>query len=296
MVVSLNPAITFGSNSRKTPRANVKGNTAILSKNVGKQTKYVKSSFVKDAGRMVMGLAMGATALFGFSRCTPEDITLPKKVQTEDTIPKVPTAIDTTAVVVTPSVTNSPMSDPNLSPIAKDIKEAYAKLGIIDTTKAENKGALKLLDTYAVNSGYHHTFKFEYPPNDPKTAIYYDIVTDRDNPNKIDTVAQFKETWVHNDANPNIINVKDRSTLLGDKWDPSYSIYSREIQGNKFVQFVDGKPTVQLISDTPIRLNCKNIQTNLEDKINILKTALKDTMMNVSTGLTNPRAIKRIIR
>jgi len=296
MVVSLNPAITFGSNSRKTPRANVKGNTAVLSKNVGKQTKYVKSSFVKDASRMVMGLAMGATALFGFSRCTPEDITLPKKVLTEDTIPKVPTAIDTTAVVVTPSVTNSPLTDPNLSPIAKDIKEAYAKLGVIDTTKAESKGALKMLDTYQVASGYHHTLKFEYPTNDSKTAIYYDIVTDRDNPNKIDTVAQFKETWVHNDADPNTINVDKYYTKVGNKWDPGYDQGARQMRGKTLIEIFNGRESTQLTGETPTRLNCKNLLTNQEGKVDILKVALKDTMMNVSTGLITPRAIKRIIR
>jgi len=295
MTVSLNPAITFGNNSRRKPHAKVKGNTAVLSKTAGRQTKYVKSSFVKDASRMVMGLAMGATALLGFSRCTPEDITLPKKVLTEDTIPKVPKGVDTTAVVVTPATIPGPMSDPKLTQIARDIKEAYGVLPAFDTTKVETKGALQRIETLEEASGYYVSRKFDYS-DDPMRATVTDVITDRDNPAKIDTLDVVKQTWVHGETEPKSINVPEIFQKEGSGWHKSGSTEVNKIEGKTLVRYADGKAITQLIGETPTQLNCKYIPQKAEGKIKIISTEFAELNKGVTTGLITPRAIKRIIR
>lgn len=293
MVVSFNTANISRNPSSSIAFGNSNKSTARFSAQEGDKFIATGISHKSPVMRKLATWAVGLLALGGAYSCTPEDINPPVKPTTTDTIPKSPSVIDSTTVVVTPSVVNGPMSDPTLNQIARDIKEAYGVLPAFDTTKVETKGALKRIETLEEASGYYISRKFDYS-EDPMRATVTDVITDRDNPAKIDTLDVVKQTWVHGETEPKSINVPEIFQKEGSGWHKSGSTEVNKIEGKTLVRYADGKAINQLIGETPTQLNCKYILQKAEGKIKIISTEFAELNKGVTTGLITPRAVNAV--
>lgn len=294
MVVSFNTANISRNPSSSIAFGNSNKSTARFSAQEGDKFIATGISHKSPVMRKLATWAVGLLALGGAYSCTPEDINPPVKPTTTDTIPKSPGVIDSTSIVVTPSVVNGPMSDYKLSPIAKIVKENYCKFGLIDSTM--EAGALMGLKTREKESGYVHTIKFEYPKNDPNKVIIYDVVTDEYDPKNILTVFITKEECVVGDT-PNTLKALTHLTSSdGKEWNESKSIYKHKFNSKSLVDIVDNDSITKKTVESPTQIKALYIPDNYRYSIDVVDKTMKDTIMNVSTSLITPRAVKRVIR